>query len=497
MICKLLRSFVVGVLGLAAAPVLAQTVQLADGRVLLATVEDADGEGLRVKRLDNGGALELRWDHLSAASAMTWKRKFDLVGDSQDELLARADAVEYLSGGSKKTLIGRIVERTPEHVVVQVKGVPYRVPRVDLIAARTVDAPVTQIFTRDEYYADRLGVHQPGEKSDLHILLAEELIKARDYDHADSHLQEAKRLGNSRNPTQLDTLIAKLARYKDAQKELGQLEEIRASRSRGGLGDFDKGTKLIDKFEKEFPQTKLKAEFEAEKKRFAEARAKFLSQQIADLWRRSIQLIAEKKVGEDGITLDQVRDYAGNKMSDDILARVAGLLKLDPVEVKQLWSERAKYPVGKRPEHFTYGVGSWVLGETAILKGTEAGKQAGKKEAKDQNPQDSREVERYARLLRQALDQRRQAQGAGGGAQEEETEADWWRKAERQERVGWLRAYYAEFGGQMVVTYASVSPCISCYGEGTTLETNNEGKMARVPCFLCHKTKQIRSFKAY
>ncbi|MEC8653529.1 MAG: hypothetical protein VXY92_13310, partial [Planctomycetota bacterium] len=50
----------------------AQSIQLADGRVLLASVEQADGEGLRVRRLDNGGVLDLRWDHLSTASATNW-----------------------------------------------------------------------------------------------------------------------------------------------------------------------------------------------------------------------------------------------------------------------------------------------------------------------------------------------------------------------------------------------------------------------------------------
>ena len=66
-------------LAAATAGVRAQSVQLSDGRTLLAKVEEADGEGLRVRRLDNGGVLDLRWDHLSTASATAWKRKFDLV----------------------------------------------------------------------------------------------------------------------------------------------------------------------------------------------------------------------------------------------------------------------------------------------------------------------------------------------------------------------------------------------------------------------------------
>jgi len=85
------------------APAAAQAVQLADGRTLLAKVEQADGEGLRVRRLDNGGVLDLRWDHLSTASEMVWKRKFDLAGETEDVLLARAQEVQYLSNGTRQT----------------------------------------------------------------------------------------------------------------------------------------------------------------------------------------------------------------------------------------------------------------------------------------------------------------------------------------------------------------------------------------------------------
>src|SRR5688572_219951 len=93
-----------------------QTVQFADGHVLLATVQDADGQGLRVKRLDNGGTLDLRWDQLSPASAFAIKREFDLTGESQDEVLVRADEVEYVVDGNKQALFGQIVETTPDTI---------------------------------------------------------------------------------------------------------------------------------------------------------------------------------------------------------------------------------------------------------------------------------------------------------------------------------------------------------------------------------------------
>lgn len=479
----------------------AQSVQLADGRVLLAEVEPGSvtGEGMRVRRLDNGGVLDLRWDHLTPASALQWKKRFDLAGDAQEEITVRADEVTYEIGGTRRTALGRIVEQGPDAIVVQQKGVPSTIKRRDVVGVRKVDAPVTQVMTREEYYTDVATQMNPGADADKHLLVAEQLMKVRDYDRALEHVEKARAAGNSKNPPQVDAMAAKLQRYKEAAKELKLLEDIQAARSRGGLADFDKGGKLIAQFEKDFPQTKLKAEFDAEKRRFADARTRYLTGQVSEKWRDAIRFVADKSCADAGLTLQAARDYATGKMTDDIVARVSSLLKLDAAEVKTLWAGRKDNAVGKRPEHFSYGLGSWTLGEQAILKDTQQGKanaaqkdRAGDTAAAGANPQ----LDRLAKLLRQAQE-RRQATQAQGGEQREMTDEDWWRQAERVDRIGWLRAYYAEFGGQLTMTFATVSPCISCNGEGSLPELGAEGRIVRAKCFLCQNTKWLRSFKAY
>ncbi len=498
MMHRILRSLVFCAAAVLGSPGLfAQSLQLADGKVLLASVEDANGDGLRVRRLDNGGVLDLRWEHLSPASALLIKRQHDLVGDSQDELLERAEEVERLAaGGTKQTWIGKIVERTDRDVVLQTKGVQVRIPKNELLQVRQVDVPAAQIYTKDEFYAAKLAQFQPGDKADKHVLLADELIKFRDYDRALEHLQKAKELGNSLDPARIDRNLQRLQLYKDAAKEKDLLDQVQAARSRNTLIDFEKGTKLVAQFEKEFPQTRLKAEFELEKKRFQEARTRFLAQQVADQFRRAIQFVADKKVGDEATTLQAARDYAENKMSDDLFARIAQQFKLEVPEVKKLWGDRAKYPVGKRSEHFAYNLGSWILGEQGVLKGTEVGKQKSQQDSQKEDPND-RDVQKVARALKQAYDRRRSASQGQAGEDKEQTDEEWWQSATRIDRVGWLRAYYAEFGGQLVITYASVQPCISCYGEGTTAEMGGDGKMTKLKCYLCHATKWLRSFKAY
>jgi hypothetical protein len=413
----------------------------------------------------------------------------------------RVDEIEYSVGGSgKQVVIGRIVEQTADAIVVMAKGVPITIKRADLRGApRKIEVPVTQAFTKDEFYEEQLRQAQPGSDADKHLLFAEMLMRVRDYEHAKEHALKAKELGNSKNPPQIDTTLGKLQRYLESAKELKLLEDIAASRSRGGLADFEKGTKLIAQFEKDFPpaQSKLQTEFKAEKTRFATARTYFLTGQVADKWRDAIRVVAEKVAADQSQGLQQVRDYAQNKMTDDIVARLVTQLRLDANEVKQLWAGRKATPIGKRTEHFSYGVGSWVL-QDGILKDTAQGKAGEKAQGKEQqqtsgNPQ----LDRYVKMMRDAMNRRRQAmqdQGAG----KEQSDEDWWRQAERTERVSWLRAYYAEYGGQLVVQLAWVTPCISCQGEGSLPEMDpTTSRMVRNKCFLCQGTKWLRSFKAY
>jgi hypothetical protein len=477
----------------AGAPLAGQTLQLADGQLLLASVEEATGDGLRVRRLDNGGVLDLRWDHLAPECALRVQRVHNLAAEEQQEILVQAHEVRWSVEGSVRSEVGKIVDGPGTDIHFRRRGVQFSVPRRDLIAMRELQVPVAQIYTKEEYYGARLTELAPGDDADKHLLFADELIRLRDYDHAAEHLATAKRIGTSKNPQRLDATIAQLDRYKAAQKERELLDKIHETWLRGQQADFDKGLKLLAQYEKDFAQGKLKSEFDQEKKSFEQARTKFLTQQIAEHWRRSITFIAEKKVAESGVTLAAVREYAETKMGDEIAARLAAQFKLTAEEVKGYFQDRAKFPVGKRAEHFAYSIGSWVLGEAAILKGTKQG-QAQEKQPEDDKQQ--RDIERIMRAIRQGMERRQQAQRAQGG-QEEQTDESWWQEASRQEKVGWLRAYYAEFGGQLVVTFAYTQECISCYGSGTVQETGGDGKIQTLKCFLCHGTKWLRSIKAY
>ncbi|MEI6128739.1 MAG: hypothetical protein WCR59_01610 [Planctomycetota bacterium] len=473
-----------------------QSLQLADGKTLIAQVEDANGDGLRVRRLDNGGTLDLRWDHLTPECALRIKQSFSLAGEELTEVTVKVTELRYSVNGSPTTLIGKIIDDSGSVIVVQQRGTPYRIPRQDLLQMRPIEVPVGQVFTKDEFYNVRLQELVPGDNADRHMLLAEELMKARDYGHALEHLDKAKELANSKDSARLDERLEKVKLYIAAQKERETIDQIQISRARGTQVDFEQGSKLIAQFDKEFPMSKLKPEFEIERKRFSESRTRFFSQAVAIAWRTAIQTLAEKKQIEPGITVAAIKQYAEQKMSDEIAQLVALRFKFEVAEVKALFSGRAKFPKGKQAENFSYGIGSWLLGEQAVLKDTKQGKEQDKDVAASATQKD--ELARIAKALREAADRRRVAiQGAQGGQAKEQTEQGWFDAAARTERASWLRAYYGEFSGQLTVTSAFTQPCMTCFGQGSISELGQGNKVEKVKCYLCHGTKWLRGFTAY
>src|SRR5690606_24261724 len=156
------------------------------------------------------------------------------------------------------------------------------------------------------------------------------------------------------------------------------------------------------------------------KKRFAAVRTKYLTQQVAEQVRRGVQVVAEKKAADTSVSLQAARDFAENEMAEELFGRAAQALRIELDEVKEMWSQRAKYPVGKRSEHFAYGLGSWILGEQGVIKDTAVAQAQNKQQQVEKAPENSRDVERVQRALKQMLERRRAA--AQGGAAGEERE---------------------------------------------------------------------------
>jgi len=477
-----------------AATATAQTLQLKGGRILLGEVADADSEGLRVQRLDNGGVLDLRWDHLTPECARRVQEAHGLVAEDEGEVMVEADVVTYLSGGARLERIGRIVERQRDDIVVEKLGQRLAIPRRDISGTRRIQVPVGQIFTSEQYYVMLLAEYAPGDDADKHVQLGDALSRARDYERAEQHLLTAQELGGGRSAGVLPAMIERVRVYQKAKAERDLLDQIRVRRMRGGRDDFDKGSELIAQFEQQFPDSPLESEFERERKRFEQAQERYLVGRITAIWRRLIRPTASGWLGAtDNITLAKAKEYAESQMGKDIAERVAEQLELEPAQVAELFAQRVKVDRSLKTEQYFYGIGSLVLGEQGVIKGTKQGDQGDSGLA----PTEDRELERLARRLREARERSARAmRGGQGGGDAKDTPESWWDDADRGQRTSFLRAYYAEFGGDLELVKAYVKPCVHCAAKGVEETLSMEGKRVSVKCFLCQGARFTRSVVA-
>jgi hypothetical protein len=475
-------------------PLAAQGVQLKSGEFLVGEITDPGEDSLTLRRFDNGGTLVLRWDQLTPGCAQRLKQLFSLAQDEEGEVMVAADIVEYqLPAGGVERLVGKIVSENEKDIVVRSRGALFPIPRLAIVRRTSGEAPALQVLTKDEFYGEQLQAVQPGEDADRHILLAEILLRVRDYDRAEQHLHQAEKLGNSKQPAALAGKLQLVALLQNSQAERDALDAIATCRARG---EFVRGLQLIDEWERKYGTGKLKEAFGREKARFQLAREKALVRAIADTWYGSVLKLAQKKANENGVTLRVARTYAESELGKELRTLIGKAQNLTPDEVDGLWKKRlSKEHAGVlRKDKYYYGIGSWVLGATDILKDTVQGKAEKQDKERGAGGEMDREMERIARRLAEA--RRRAAQAQQNQDTDQYTEEDWWREAKPIERAAWIRAYYAEKSGDLTVIAAYVTPCTTCGGEGSIPFIGDTGQPGKAKCHTCQGTRFKREIRA-
>jgi hypothetical protein len=470
----------------------AQVIQLKNGEVLIGKVEDPHEDGLTLRRFDNGGVLELRWDQLSSECAGRVKSALGLSIDAESEVMVPAELVKYeLAGGGGDQLVGLVIAQDDTTITVRRQGVNYPIPRAQIRRRTAMEVPAMEVYTRDEFYNEKLNEIAPGNDADQHVQLADFLTRVRDYERAAQHLEKAASLGGGRQPNLIAGKLERLRLFKDAAAERELLDKIRTSLARN---DFPKGTQLIAEFEKKYKKSKLQLEFASTKQSFQRARERYLINRVIELWNSSVHALANKKATEAGVSYESARDYAESQLGKDVRARVRKHLEIEPAEVDALWAKRFEIPGGPPMHRYDYGIASWTLGSDAILKDVKTVKSEQKAEPTEQEKQQQRQEERIRRAIERAKSARAAqavGEGAAGGTPER-----WWESATPDERKVWIRAYYAEHGGDLKVEAAHLTECITCGGEGNLAQAGSSGTTQQVECPTCHGTRFKRWFRA-
>jgi hypothetical protein len=474
-------------------PALGQVVQLRTGEVLVGKV-DAHEDGLTVERADNGGVLELRWEQLSESSATRLKTLFSLTSEDEGEFMVDAELVRYELPGGGITEIAGLTDPswdTAQTITVRSQGVPFPIKRESVRQRTTVQRPALDVYTRDEFYNERLQYHDPGEDADRHVMLADDLSRGGDYERALQHLEKAQSLGGGRQPSALEGRIKRLELFHELAAEREVLDGIRVAMARE---DFAKGRELIEDFQKRHAGSKLQSEFARIAQRFERERERHLVTRLTELWYKEAYNLARAKATDASVSFEAARDYAESGLGQDIRRIAQERLGIARDEVDALWGKRLEQRGGPRAQQFGYGMGSWLLGAEAILANTKQEDRDDQHEETEQEKEQRKTAERIQRARERA--RRATAQQGGGAKSSEETPDDWWKDATADQRAVWLRAYYAERGGDLELVSASLSNCSYCAGFGKETIVGDSGKVQKVDCPTCHGTRFTRTIRA-
>jgi hypothetical protein len=492
-----MKRAVVGLLGLVAllggaAPVAGQVIQLKSGETLVGKILDAPHEdGLTFQRLDTGGVLDLRWEHLSVESAGRIRAMAGLSTDDLSEVTVPAVAIRYeIGGGGMDRIVGRIVGESDSQITVRRLGVDFPIQRSAIKEHRTVEVPAREVYSPSEFYSEKLAELAPGDDADKHILLGDLMMRVGDFEHAALHYDSAAKLGGGKQKNTLEGKIKRLERFKTAAAESLELEKIRTLLARR---DFEKGVAAIEAFKEKFPAGKLQDEFARLQRRFEKARQQHLVDQVVSMWYRTIAALARSKAGEASLGFEAARAYAEEQMGQDIRSRVQKALDLAPEVVEEMWAARLEERSAPRPERYHYGLGSWTLGAETITKNTTQAKAESEEEKSDADQR----MERLVKRIKEAQERARRAQAQQSGrGEQEDTPEQWWEDASIDERTQWLRAYYAEHGGDLVVKAAFLDGCLTCGATGRLTIYGQSGEAEQAKCPTCRGTRFKRWVRA-
>lgn len=467
-------------------------LRLRDGNIQWGTIQSHDPDGIVFERLDTRGRVRLPWTFLHPEEERELRTRFGYVDLSGDEILVDADHIVTVEGAE---ITGIIVDRSGDTLLVKTSSATIPVPKNRLAGVpAVVQVPASEVYTRAELYAQGLA-NADTSTADGQFELARWCERIHDYAHAVEHYKQAASLDAT---FKIDDVRASLERatqkaaHQDQVDYLADVDALTARRK------FDEAIARAEAFKERYPDSPLASDAKRSRDRAVKARDKFVADRVATLWFVRTGALARTMAGKLGY--EAAVEYAGSQMQKDVLAYVvkeAALITKEANEdvIRNFWKQRRKI----RWSRATYGLGTWLLGRDAALKGNEPEKKA-------ETPVSAKDKER-AELdakLRQYLQNQEMARKAKSTAEQKDDREAAWKELSLDNKAGWILAYYVENSGDFEIDpKPTFTPCRECGGEGTRIlslaganvsrsAVGKNGTDTKIECPSCHGLGVVR-----
>ncbi len=464
-------------------------VRMPDGTLLHgAIIEFDESVGFTLERVDTGGVVRLRWEHLDAAEVQRIKAARGFTGEEVEPY--RVSVVHLvLNNGTTETGVLEESDNDDVYALRRRSGVD-EFPRnyVRKVEAGRVEG--LAIYGPDELYlriVEELGTPNTAAE---HFGLAVACEGARLYGPAREHYTSAGELDTEFKPELIATRLDRIAVRVEEAAETEWLDSIRRQLYHK---QFDEADRLAAEFREDYPTSRQIGELVELERESARRRQEFYARQIVSHYFQFLKRSIEELARTEDITLDDAIELLEDVVHSQIMALLARRYRMDEDLVVALWAERR----GGDVRSSSYGTGTFVLGEERALDFYVArrGRDEAAAETIEEPDEDSFESEIEEALRRRREQDAARREGQARSATLDETGLDpeeWWAQAVFDERKGWLTAYYAEFAGELRVTRTRPRDCRLCDAAGFIQVSSEIGELELQTCPTCKELKYER-----
>lgn len=444
------------------APAELSMLRLQNGAILWATIEDHGPQNLVLRRLDTGGLVNLPWDFLVPEQSHELRLRFGYEDVEGEEPMTDGHRI-LLNDGTELFGLVKPTTTSPDTLVLKQENGQLLVPTTRVKEVRPAQVAALEVYTKDEIYGTQVqALEKSGTASDPRAQydLARFCERILAFPQALEHYKKARELDPNFKPSELAAILERVQAKVALQEQLDVLAEADRLKRKGY---YQKALEVLARFDASYPDTPLRSDRLKLEDRVLKERARDVKRLVREQyysWMDRLVANASREMPFESAldwTTDQLRDQIVKKVTEDA-RRIWPDVEED--QVRQMWVDRDP----GRWRAASYGLGTWLLGEEAALKGSQPEAADKKPEAKTERDQQREDLE--AKMKRFLKNQQMQ-RNATRSEDDEQKIANFWSTLTVATRKAWLIAYYAENGGDLEVRpKPDLSACPSCGGTG-------------------------------
>jgi tetratricopeptide (TPR) repeat protein len=332
----------------------AATIKLANGRVLAGEVLDYNEAGVRFRRWDNSGVIDIRWNQMLPDHAKRLMVELEMTGSETDFVEGMSI---YLENG--QVLEGVVLEQDAQKVQLKTYGGIRTIVKGSVLKMEPLKLDAAKVYAPAELYSRKAAATDMATAQG-NFDLACYCLKIGQLDMAKQHFQKALDIA----PAFADRVQPKMEECAVLEAESGASAMLAEIEKMLGSRDFEKARELLAKLAGSYPASKaakgaeqLAQRISSEEQAYKADRLKYLESKVSSEWFSLTNQLLSKAAAKGKMAFTDARSYVEKTLTGEIEKKLAETLKMPVEDVSAAWKNRKA--TDKRTA--SYGDGTFIV----------------------------------------------------------------------------------------------------------------------------------------